>query len=94
MADVLRDYLATRYDNAPLSLTTSELTRALHRDQVPLERLGRLLDAADLIKFARRPVARDDALELGREARLIVRTVDAVVTKRAAEAQAMQEKAA
>jgi hypothetical protein len=94
MADVLRDYLAARYDNAPLSLTTGELTRALHRDQVPLERLGRLLDAVDLIKFARRPVTREDALELGREARLIVRTVEAVITKRAAEAQTVQEKAA
>jgi hypothetical protein len=94
MVDVLRDYLAARYANAPLSLTTSELTRALHRDQVPLERLGRLLDEADLIKFARRPATRDSATELGREARLIVRTIDAVVAKRAAEAQAAEEKAA
>jgi hypothetical protein len=94
MVDVLRDYLAARYAMAPLSLTTSELTRALHRDQVPLERLARLLDEADLIKFARRPVSREHALELGREARLIVRTIDAVIAKRAADQQAVEKKAA
>jgi hypothetical protein len=96
MADVLRDYLAARYSAAPLALTTSELTRALHREPtVPLERLSRLLDEADLIKFARRPATREHALELGREARLIVRTTDAAVVKQAAaEAQTAQEKAA
>jgi hypothetical protein len=95
MVDVLRDYLAARYPHAPLSLTTSELTRALHRDPtVPLERLARLLDEADLIKFARRPVTRDHATELGREARLIVRTIDAAIAKRAAEARPAEEKAA
>jgi hypothetical protein len=93
MVDVLRDYLAARYANTPLSLTTSELTRALLRDQVPLERLARLLDEVDLVKFARRPLTRENALELGREARLIVRTIDAVA-KRAAEAQPVQERAA
>jgi hypothetical protein len=95
MVDVLRDYLAARYANAPLSLTTSELTRALHRDAtVPLERLARLLDEADLIKFARRPITREHALELGREARLIVRTINAAVAKQAAGVRATEEKAA
>jgi hypothetical protein len=95
MVDVLRDYLAARHPAAPLALTTSELTRAVHREPtVPLERLSRLLDEADLIKFARRPVTREIATELGREARLIVRTVDAAVVKHAAEAQTAAEKAA
>lgn len=95
MVDVLRDYLAARYPAGPLALTTSELTRALHREPTaPLERLSRLLDEADLIKFARRPVTRDSAMELGREARLIVRTIDAAVVKQAAGAQPAQEKAA
>jgi hypothetical protein len=95
MVDVLRDYLAARHHAAPLALTTGELTRALHREPtVPLERLSRLLDEADLIKFARRPVTRDSATELGREARLIVRTTDAAVVKQAAEAGTAQEKAA
>ncbi len=87
MVDVLRDYLAARFPNAPLSLTTGELTRALHRDpSVPLERLSRLLDEVDMVKFARRTVTRDQAVELGREARLIVRSVDAAVVERTAAA--------
>jgi hypothetical protein len=95
MLDVLRDYVAARYPDAPLSLTSSELTRALHRDPtVPLERLSHLLDEADLIKFARRPVARERALELGREARLVVRALDAALTKHAAAAQVADAKEA
>ena len=96
MVDVLRDYVAARYPSAPLALTTSELTRALHRERtVPLERLSRLLDESDLIKFARRPVAREHATELGREARLIARTIEAAIVKQAAaDAQVAQEMAA
>lgn len=95
MTDVLRDYLAARFAAAPLSLTTSELTRALHREPtVPLERLSHLLDEVDLIKFARRPVPRDRAVELGREARLITRAVDAAIVARdAAAARESAEKA-
>jgi hypothetical protein len=95
MIDVLRDYLAARHAAAPLSHTTSELTRALHLEpSVPLERLSRLLDEADLIKFARRPATREHAMELGREARLLVRNVDVALAKQAGEARAAQEKAA
>ena len=87
MVDVLRDYLAARFAVATLSLTTGELTRALHREPtVPLEKLSHLLDEVDLIKFARRPVARDRAIEIGRDARLLVRAVDAAVVARAAAA--------
>jgi hypothetical protein len=95
MVDVLRDYLAARYGAAPLALTTSELSRALHRDDtVPLERLSRLLDEADLIKFARRPVTRERAMELGRECRVLVRGMDEVLKARAAPSAAPAEKAA
>ena len=73
MIEVLRDYLATRYVEAMLSLTSSELQRTLHDvPHVPQDRLTRLLTEADLIKFARRPVSGDRARELGREARAIV----------------------
>ncbi len=71
--EVLRDYLAARYAEATLALTSTELqhsTRTL--PFVPQERLTRLLTDADLIKFARRPVSTDRARELGREARAIV----------------------
>jgi hypothetical protein len=73
MIEVLRDYLAARYAEAGLSLTSSELQRALRGEaHIPEERLSRLLIDTDLIKFARRPVSGDRARELGREARAIV----------------------
>jgi hypothetical protein len=95
MVDVLRDYLAARYLAAPLALTTSELSRALHQDPtIPLERLSRLLDEADLIKFARRPVTRERAMELGRECRVLVRGIDEVVKAQSTAAAQPQAKAA
>lgn len=73
MVEVLRDYLAARYPQAPLSLTSTELLAALRDARaVPNERLMRVLNEADLIKFARRPVTPERARELGREARAVV----------------------
>ena len=73
MVEVLRDYLAARYDVAPLSLTSTELLAALRgRPALPFDKLNRLLGEADLIKFAQRPVTADRARELGRDARAIV----------------------
>jgi hypothetical protein len=73
MIEVVRDYLAARYDEATLALTSTELQRSLRTaPHVPNDRLGRLLIDADLIKFARRPVSGERARELGREARSIV----------------------
>jgi hypothetical protein len=73
MIEVLRDYLAARYAEAALSLTSTELQRSIGGlPFVPQERLTRLLTEADLIKFARRPVSSERARELGREARSIV----------------------
>jgi Domain of unknown function (DUF4381) len=73
MVEVLRDYLAARYSEASLSLTSTELQRSL-RDSpnVPDDRLARLLGDADLIKFARRPVSGERSRDLGHEARTIV----------------------
>jgi hypothetical protein len=71
--EVLRDYLAARYAEARLSLTSTELARSMRTlPHVPAERLTRLLTEADLIKFARRPVSTDRAREIGVEARAIV----------------------
>lgn len=71
--EVLRDYLGTRFPVASLSLTTPELLRELADARtVPHERLAALLAETDLIKFARRPLTTDRALDLGREARAIV----------------------
>jgi hypothetical protein len=73
VVEVLRDYLAARYRMAPLSLTSTELLAALRDERaVPNDRLIRVLNEADLIKFARRPVTAERAQEIGREARAIV----------------------
>ena len=73
MIEVLRDYLAARYSEASLSLTSTELERAVaHVPHIPQDRLARVLTDADLIKFARRPVSGERARELGRDARAIV----------------------
>jgi aerotolerance regulator-like protein len=71
--EVLRDYLAARHTRAALSLTSTELQRAVRElPTVPEGRLTRTLTDADLIKFARRAVSTDRARDLGREARAIV----------------------
>ena len=71
--EVLRDYLAARYAEADLSLTSTELQHAVRTmPHVPTDRLTRLLTDADLIKFARRAVSTERAREIGREARIIV----------------------
>jgi hypothetical protein len=71
--EVLRDYLAARYAQAALSLTSTELSRTARQlPHLPHEQLTRLLTDADLIKFARRPVSTDRARDIGGEARAIV----------------------
>jgi hypothetical protein len=73
MIEAVRDYLAARYAQATLSLTSTELQRSVRElPHLPQDRLTRVLTDADLIKFARRPVTVDRARELGREARAIV----------------------
>jgi hypothetical protein len=73
MIEVLRDYLAARYAEATLSLTSTELQRSVRElPHLPQERLTRVLTEADLIKFARRPVTVERARDLGRDARAIV----------------------
>ena len=73
LIEILRDYLAARYAEAPLALTSTELLGALRGSPfVPYDRLSRVLEEADLVKFARRPLSAERARELGREARGIV----------------------
>lgn len=88
--EVLRDYLAARYIQANLALTSTELSRSVRElPTVPAERLTRLLTEADLIKFARRPVSGERAREIGVEARAIVDD-----EHRASQPQPQQERAA
>jgi hypothetical protein len=83
--DVLREYLAARIPNAALSLTSTELLAALGADApVPLPRLVPVLAAADLIKYANRPVTDVRARELASETRAIVESTEEAVVHRAA----------
>lgn len=82
--DVLREYLARRIPGAELSLTSSELLAALQADApVPLPRLVPVLAAADLIKYANRPVTESRAIELAAETRGLIVAVEQAVQHRA-----------
>ncbi|MHB1863733.1 MAG: DUF4381 family protein [Gemmatimonadaceae bacterium] len=73
VVEVLRDYLVARYPRATLSLTSDELAAELRgAAAVPHDALHRLLLEADLVKFARRTLTTEQALEFGREARAVV----------------------
>jgi hypothetical protein len=73
VVDVLREYVADRISDAPLSMTSTELLAVTqHARTLPHDRLLRILNEADLVKFARRPVSADRARDIGREAKAIV----------------------
>ena len=73
VVDVLREYIADRAPGAPLSLTSTELLAITQRiPTLPHDRLLRILNEADLVKFARRPVSAERARDIGREAKSIV----------------------
>jgi hypothetical protein len=79
MTDVAREFLAARVHGVRRSDTSTELLRTM-RPEGPVEgRLESLLARADLVKFARASVERDEALESGRQAREIVDHVEARV---------------
>jgi hypothetical protein len=91
MTDVVRRYLAERHEAASLAQTSGELLGAVRGvATVPFDRLRRLLDAVDPVKFAAAPIAAPQARELGGEARAIVREEHA----RAAAEQQQQAKEA
>ena len=81
MTDVVRRYLAARHDAATLAHTSGELLATVRGvPTVPVERLHRLLDEVDPVKFAAAPLATPRARELGEEAKAIVREEHARAT--------------
>ena len=73
VVEVLRDYLAARYPEATLSLTSRELINAVRRQAaVPHERVARVLHEADLAKFAAWALSEERARNLARDAKAIV----------------------
>lgn len=97
MVDVSRKYLAARVPGVRRSDTTSELLRTMQpRDGVEAE-LPRLLERADLVKFARADVSLEEAREAGLALRSIVDHVEARVnpeSEMAKRAGAAKERAA
>ena len=77
IADIVREYLAARVPGVRRSNTTTELLAAMQpRDGVEAE-LPSLLERADLVKFARADVARDEAAKIGALSKEIVDHVEA-----------------
>ena len=76
MVDVAREYLVARIPGVRRSDTSSELVRAM-KPRVGVEaELPRLLDEADLVKFARAEIAREEAREAGVALKAIVDHVE------------------
>jgi hypothetical protein len=95
MADVLRRYLAARVEPASLAQTTAELSVALRgAPGLALDRVQRLLETVDLIKFGAAPVTPADARALGADARSIVRGEHEHAVAVAAAAAASRQEAA
>jgi len=81
MTDVVRRYLSARHEAATLAHTSGELLATVHAvATVPFDRLRRLLDEVDPVKFAAAPLAASRARELGEEAKAIVREEHARAT--------------
>jgi membrane protein implicated in regulation of membrane protease activity len=77
VVDVAREYLAARVPGVRRSDTTSELLSEMQpHDGVEAE-LPRLLERADLVKFAHADIERDEAREAGLAIRAIVDHVEA-----------------
>ncbi|HJP86812.1 MAG TPA: hypothetical protein VJ852_12535 [Gemmatimonadaceae bacterium] len=79
MVDVVREYLAARVPGVRRSNTSSELLQAMKPEHGVEAELPRILDRADLVKFARGSVPRDEAANIGSLTREIVDHVEARV---------------
>ena len=76
MVDVTREYLAARVTGVRRSDTTSELLRTMQpRENVEAE-LPRLLERADLVKFARGPITLEEARDMGHALKSVVDHVE------------------
>lgn len=73
LVEVLRDYLAARYPDASLALTSRELMGLVRKHpNVPQEQLARVLHESDLAKFAGWTLTDPQARDLAKLARGVV----------------------
>ena len=71
--EIVRDYLAARFDGAAISLTTAEVLAMLPlRSPEARQQLTDLLAFADLVKYARRGVSAPEAAAFTERARSVV----------------------
>lgn len=97
MVNVVREYLAARVPGVRRSNTTVELLTAMRPTDGVEAQLPGLLDRADMVKFARATVTRDEATNTGALAKEIVDHVEARVNPESEPAKrlnAAKEKAA
>lgn len=96
MTDVLRRYLAGRFEGVSLAQTSGELLTAVRGvPTMSYEELRTLLSAVDPVKFAAAPLGADRARGIGEEAKTIVREEHARAAAAAlAEAAEKKERAA
>ncbi len=97
MVNVVREYLAARVTGVRRSNTTVELLTAMRPTDGVEAQLPGLLDRADMVKFARATVTRDEATNTGALAKEIVDHVEARVNPESEPAKrlnAAKEKAA
>jgi hypothetical protein len=80
MVDVTREYLAARVPGVRRSDTTNELLRAMNPGAGAEAELPRLLEQADLVKFARGDSTLEEAREAGRILRAVIDQVEARVS--------------
>lgn len=81
---VLREYVAARFPQAPVSLTPREVAEALVGAEFPVlpERVVDVLLRVERIGFARAPVSAAEAREISGEAQAIVRDVETALEAR------------
>jgi hypothetical protein len=73
VVEVVRDYIAARYPDARLSLTSRELVAMVRRHPaITTDQLSRVLHEADLAKFAGWSLSEERARALSRDARAVV----------------------
>jgi hypothetical protein len=89
MVDVAREYLAARVPGVRRSDTTSELLRAMQPQGGVEAELPRLLEVADLVKFARGEATLAEAKHAGQAVRGVVDHVEARLNPESAVAKRM-----
>ena len=89
MVDVAREYLAARVPGVRRSDTTSELLRAMQPREGVESELPRLLEVADLVKFARGETTLAESKHAGTALREVVDHVEARLNPESAVAKRM-----